>query len=57
MLVKNKDGWYFQIKTDNEYVKGILGHDLKLSFRDRLTILFSKGISVVLIGSDVYRKE
>lgn len=57
MLVKNKDGWYFQIKRDNEYIKGILGHDIKLSFRDRLNILFSKGISVILIGPDVSKKE
>lgn len=44
---------YLYIKVINEYVKGVIGQDIKLSFRDRLKILFSKGISVILIGRDV----
>ena len=38
-------------KTDYGYLY------IKLSFWDRLKILFSSGISVSLIGPDVYRKE
>lgn len=55
MLVKNKDGWYFHIKTHNEYIKGAVVQDIKLSFRDKLNILFSKGISIVLIGTSKQR--
>lgn len=53
MRAEKTDERYLYIKKRNDYVKGIVGHDIKLSFRDKLTILFSKGISVVLIGPDV----
>lgn len=49
---KNEDG-YLVITTDNEYVKGVVGSDIKLSFVEKLKILFSKGISVAFIGRDV----
>lgn len=52
-MKKNEDG-YLVIKRQNEYVRGVLGHDIKLSFIDKIKILFSKGISVILIGSDVH---
>lgn len=57
MKAEKINGGYLYIRRHNDYVKGIVGYDIKLSFRDKLRILFSKGISVVLIGPDVYRKE
>lgn len=57
MKVEKTDYKYLQINAKNEYIKGTVGQDIKLSFRDKLRILFSKGISVILIGPDVYRKE
>lgn len=51
------DYGYLAIKVKSPYVKGVIGSDIKLSFLDRLKILFSPGISVNLIGPDVYRKE
>jgi len=54
---KKTDNGYLYIKAKNPYVKGIIGTDIKLTFRQKIDILFSKGISVCLIGKDVYKKE
>lgn len=47
-MKKNEDG-YFVINRHNQYVKGVIGQDIKLSFIDKIKILFSKGIAVHLI--------
>ena len=40
---------FYKIKRRNRYVKGVLGMIIPLSFSDKLKILFSKGINVVLV--------
>ena len=47
---------YLYIKAKNEYVEGVVGTDIKLSFKQKLQILFSKGISVC-IGKGVKRSD
>lgn len=44
------DQGYLYIKANNQYIKGVVGTDIKLSFSQKIKILFSKGISVVFIG-------
>ncbi len=53
---KKTDKGYFYIKAHNEYVRGIVGTDIKLSFKQKLQILFSKGISVC-IGDIIKRSD
>lgn len=48
---------YMQISAYNPYVSGIVGTDIKLTLKQKIGILFSKGISVVLKGSDVMRRK
>ena len=43
---------YLEIKKSNPYVTGVVGQDINLSFVQRIKLLFHKGISVALIGSD-----
>ena len=43
-------GGYLYIKADNEYVNGVIGKDIKLTFWQKIQILFCKGISVFFIG-------
>ena len=57
MKTEKTDKGYLYIKRHNDYVKGIVGQDIKLSFRDKLRILFSKGISVAFIGPDVNEEK
>lgn len=45
---------YFYIKAYNERVDGVLGTDIKLTFRQKIKILFSKGISVCV--GNVFRQ-
>ena len=45
---------FFIVKRNNEYVKGVLGQEIKLTFIERLKILFSKGIEIQLFGNDVW---
>lgn len=47
---------YLDIKAYNNYVKGVVGTDIKLSFKQKLQILFSKGISVC-IGDAIKRSD
>ena len=54
---KKTDRGYLYIKADNPYVNGILGTDIKLTFRQKIDILFSKGICVVLRGNDVIKSK
>lgn len=42
---------YLYIKTYNDYVDGVIGSDIKLSLRQKIQILFCKGISVFFVGS------
>ena len=51
------DYGYLAIKVKSPYVKGVVGSDIRLRFWDKLKILFSSGISVSLIGPDVYKKR
>ena len=48
---KKTDKGYLYIRAKNSYVEGIVGTDIKLTLRQRIAILFSKGISVVLHGA------
>lgn len=49
------DRGYLYIKAHNHYVKGIVGTDIKLTFKQKLQILFSKRISVCI--GDCIKKE
>ena len=51
------DEWknYYVLKKYNRYVSGIVGTDFELSFWQKLRILFSPGISVMV--GDVFPKE
>ena len=42
--------YYVKIKKENRYVTGVLGTVIRLKFSERIKILFSKGIEVVLIA-------
>lgn len=46
---------YFCIKAHNPYVRGIIGTDIKLSFKQKIQILFSRGISVCF--GDMFKKQ
>ena len=39
---------YLYIKAYNEYAESIIGTDIELSFKQKVQILFSKGISVCI---------
>jgi hypothetical protein len=39
---------YVKIKKENRYVTGVIGTVIRLSLSERIKILFSKGIEVVL---------
>lgn len=52
-----KSNKFLIIKRRNEYIKGVLGQELKLSFVEKLKILFSKGIEIQFIGNDVWSKK
>lgn len=41
---------YLYIKTNNQYIKGVVGTDIKLTLWQRIQILFRGGVSVVLHG-------
>ena len=38
-----------KIAIPNEYIRGVVGSDIPLTFTQRLRILFSKGIQVAFI--------
>lgn len=46
----------YTIKGYTPYVNGVVGHDFRLSFLQRLKILFCRGISVILVD-ETLRKE
>ena len=48
---------FFIVKRNNEYIKGVLGQEIKLTFIERLKILFSKGIEIQLFGNDTWPKK
>lgn len=41
-------GGYLYIKSYNHYVPGVVGTDIKLTFKQKLQILFCKGVSVCI---------
>lgn len=47
---KYTDSGYFYIKTSHSYVDGAVGKDIKLTFAQKIRILFAKGISIVFVG-------
>lgn len=49
--VKKTDNGYLYIKANNPYIDKIVGTDIKLTLKQKIDILFSKGISVILIGN------
>lgn len=44
------NGGYLYIKAHNEYVDGVIGKDIDLTLRQKIQILFCKGISVFFVG-------
>lgn len=46
---------YLEIKAYSPYVDGIVGQDIKLTFKQKIKILFCDGISVYL--GNVFKKE
>ena len=44
------DEGHLYIKCYNPYINGTCGADIELTLKERIQILFSKGISVVFIG-------
>jgi hypothetical protein len=44
--------YYVKIKKENRYVTGVIGTVIRLRLSERIKILFSKGIEVVLIASN-----
>lgn len=40
------DGNYLYIKAHNPYVSGVVGTDIKLTFKQKIKILFCKGVCV-----------
>ena len=50
---KKTDRGYLYIKANNTYINGIVGTDIKLTLKQKIQILFSKGISVVLQGDNL----
>ena len=50
------DRGYLYIKAHNEYAEGVIGTDIKLSFKQKVQILFSKGISVC-VGKGIKRSD
>ena len=51
------DESYFRIKANNSYVNGIVGTDIKLTLKQKINILFSKGISVILYGEGIRNEK
>ena len=45
---KKTDRGYLYIRAKSPYIKGVVGTDIKLTLKQKIEILFSKGISVVL---------
>ena len=41
-------GGYLYIKSHNPYVHGVVGSDIKLTFKQKIKILFSNGICVCI---------
>lgn len=40
---------FMEIKKFNPYVCGVVGQDVRLTFRQRLRLLFCKGFTIALI--------
>lgn len=45
---KKTNRGYLYIKAYSPYIIGVVGTDIKLTLKQKINILFSKGISVVL---------
>lgn len=46
----------YKIKTYSPYVGGVVGREIKLTFRERLAILFSGGIEITLVNEKLWRE-
>ena len=44
---------YMEVKRVNSYVSGIIGQDIRLSFFQKIRLLFCKGITAALISPEV----
>lgn len=42
---------YYKIEKDHEFFDGVIGRDIPLKLSQRIKILFSKGISILLYGT------
>lgn len=49
------DGNYLYIKAHNPYVSGVVGTDIKLTFKQKIEILFCKGVCVCI--GDAIKKD
>lgn len=49
------DGNYLYIKAYSPYIPGIAGADIKLTFKQKIKILFCKGVSVCI--GDAIKKD
>ena len=54
---KKTDRGYLYIRANNPYINGIVGTDIKLTLKQKLDILFSDGISIVLHGDTEKKKQ
>lgn len=46
----------YKIKTHSPYVSGVIGKEIRLTFRERLAILFSGGIEIVLVSEGQWKE-
>lgn len=46
----------YKIKTHSPYVSGVIGKEIRLTFRERLAILFSGGIEIVLVSERQWKE-
>lgn len=54
-LKNRSDAGLLYIKHESPYVSGVVGADISLNFIEKFKILFSKGISICLLGPDTWK--
>ena len=45
----------YKIKTHSPYIPGVVGKEIRLTFRERLAILFHSGITIELYSAQAWR--
>ena len=45
----------YKIKTHSPYVSGVIGKEIRLTFRERLAVLFCGGIEIVLVSEERWK--